>query len=177
MSKEGRKAIDVGVVLQGGPKVLLQVLQLNNPVVRLVNDAKNDELWTMLEMLRGTEYLSEFLRAVMELPMEIWNEQILQIHRAFFEFNASEITALISVYQATRHDSPIMAHLNYDTYWTHAIETEVAEKDFSQARKLLEWAEYGLANGRPIPGIISSASKKCLAKLGKQIKAAKRAAK
>lgn len=177
MSKEGRKAINVGAILQEGPDVLFKTLKLNNPVARLVNDAKNDELWQILEMLRGSDYLSEFLRAVMELPMENWYEQRLDIHRAFKQFNGAEISALIKMYRETGHDSPVMAHLNYNVYWTHLIQAEIKGKDCDRALVLLQWAKAGTPHDLPLPGIPAKANKTCLTKLESDIKKAERSAK
>ena len=170
MSKEGRRAIDVGAFLRYGQEFLLKKLKLNNPVARLVNDAKGDELWQMLRLLRDSEYLTDFLRAVMELPMENWYEQKPGIHHAFKQFSGKEVAELIRMYQDTGHDSPVMAHLNYSAYWTHLIETEVEAGEFARARVLLKWAKAGLANGHPVPGTISQAGEKCLAKLDRYVK-------
>ena len=169
MGKEGRKAIDVGTILQGGPKVLLEVLKLNNSVTRLANDAKEAELWQMLEMVRSSQHLNDFLRAVLELSMENWREQKLEIDQAFTKFNGPEIAKLIGMHQETYDNNPVMAHLNYDIYWLYVVETEVQEKDFVQARRLLKLAKSGLANGKPIPGALPQASKKCLTRLRKII--------
>ena len=169
MSKEGRRAIDVGAFLRYGQEFLLKKLKLNNPVARLVNDAKGDELWQMLRLLRDSEYLTDFLRAVMELPMENWYEQKPGIHHAFASFNGSEIAELVRMYQETGHDSPVMAHLDYDQYWTQMVENEVKAGYLAMACQMLSRAKTGMANGQPIPGIVSSASKNCLAKLNRYI--------
>lgn len=177
MSKDGPKAIDVGGILRKGTDFLLKTLLLNNPVARLVHDAQGDDLWTMLVMLRPSSYLTDFLWAVMELPMENWYEQKLDIHRAFKQFNGAEISTLIKMYRETGHDSPVIAHLDYNVYWTHLIQTEIKGKDFDRALVLLKWARAGTPHGLPLPGIPAQANKTCLAKLDKDIKKAERSAK
>ena len=177
MNKEVRKAIDVGAILLDGQEVLFKTLKLNNPVARLVNDTKDDNLWKMLKMVRSSEHLNDFLRAVMELPMENWYEQKPGIHHAFASFNGSEIAELVRMYQETGHDSPVMAHLDYDQYWTQMVENEVKTGYLAMACQMLSRAKTGMANGRPVPGIVSSASKNCLAKLNRYIKKAELSAK
>lgn len=184
MSKEGHEStIDVGSILRGGQKTLITVLDLEAPVSRLIKYAEGNELWQMLELLRDTEYLDVFLLAVINLSVESWYksgessyEQKLNIHAAFTEFNCSEISTLIRMYQNAGHDSPVMAELNYDAYWTRKVQAEVEDEYFDRAQQVLKWAEAGLPNGRSLRGIPCKISKKCLTKLKKYVERAEKAA-
>lgn len=178
MSKDGHATIDVRSILRNGRIALFQVLTYDHKVSLLVNNAKDDDLWQMLEMVRDTKYLDDFLQAVMELSMESWWEQKLNIHAAFTCFHSAEVATLIRIYQLnTGHHSPVMEHLDYDAYWTRKVETETKDADVQRACQMLKWATAGLPNGRPVPGFQASASKKCLAKLTKLVDQAERSAK
>ena len=131
---------------------------------QLLADATNRDLWRMVALFRGTNCWDEFLRALLLVPEEVWEQNDLIIENAKTNFEAKEVEQIIDIYERMNTDLKargILFNLNYDKYWIHRVK-KAAEKTPRAARAELQKARDGLKSIGSIP---TKASEKCLAEL------------
>ena len=167
------KKIPVSSLLNGGRGRFLETVKINEPIPRMLRDAASEDLWRMVDIFRGTEHWRVFLRALLDLPQELWTEHKLVPEKARKYFEPDEIGEIVGIYESMSTDgkcSLILFNLNYDKFWTDRVEKTLKEYGLRAAKNVLDRARIGFrANGIP-----TKASEKCLTDLAAYLRSSKK---